>query len=321
MTSQSKFTRQKFTRREMLMTTAATAAGVAALPASLAAADFDKDAGWIDAHSHIWPPTVDKYPLEPGKTVADLAPPSFTGEELMAIARPVGVRRVVLIQHNVYHGFDNSYLVDAWKAHPDRYRVVGMVDSREAGAGAKMRALHKTGVTGFRITPSRLGADWLDTPGMAEMWETAAETGQAMCGLINPSDLPAFDAMCRKHPDTPAVIDHFARVGIDGKIRKKDLDNLCGLAKHRKAHVKISAYYALGKKKPPYDDLVPMIKRLYDAFGPERLMWASDCPYQLNDGNSYEASISLITDRIDFLTESDKQWLLRKTAESVFSFT
>ena len=61
-----------------------------------------------------------------------------------------------------------------------------------------------------------------------------------------------------------------------------------------------------------------MIKRLYESFGPERLMWASDCPYQLNDGNSYEASISLITDRIDFLSESDKQWLLRKTAESVF---
>jgi predicted TIM-barrel fold metal-dependent hydrolase len=193
-----------------------------------------------------------------------------------------------------------------------------MVDSRKPGSGKTMRQLHKTGVTGFRITPSRLGSGWLDTPGMSEMWNTGAETGQNMCGLINPSDLPGIDAMCRKHPDTPVVIDHFARIGVDGKIRKKDLDNLCGLAKHKKTHVKISAYYALGKKKPPYDDLVPMIKRLYEAFGPERLMWASDCPYQLNDGNSYEASISLITDRIDFLSESDKQWLLRKTAEAVF---
>lgn len=320
MTSRSSFNLQHLTRRDMLMKTATAAAATATLPAALASGNSDTDAGWIDAHSHIWPPTVDKYPLEPGLTVDDLKPPSFTGEELMAIARPVGVRRVVLIQHNVYHGFDNSYLVDAWKAHPDRYRVVGMVDSREPGAGKEMQKLLKTGVTGFRITPARLGSDWLDTDGMAEMWNTAAETGQAMCGLINPSDLPAFDAMCRKHPDTPTVIDHFARIGVDGKIRKKDLDNLCGLAKYKKAHVKISAYYALGKKKPPYDDLVPMIKRLYETFGPERLMWASDCPYQLNDGNTYEASISLITDRIDFLTKSDKEWLLRKTAENVYAF-
>jgi L-fuconolactonase len=313
MTSQS-----IFTRREMLMTTAATAAAAATLPADLTAADSDKDAGWIDAHSHIWPPTADKYPLEPGQTVADLKPPSFTGEELMAIARPEGVRRVVLIQHNVYHGFDNSYLVDAWKAHPDRYRVVGMVDSRKPGSGKAMRKLHKTGVTGFRITPGRLGPDWLDTPGMAEMWDTAAETRQNMCGLINPSDLPGIDAMCKKHPETPVVIDHFARIGVDGKMRKKDIDNLCGLAKYKKATVKISAYYALGKKKPPHDDLIPMIRRLYDAFGPQRLMWASDCPYQLNDGNTYAASVALIRDRIDFLSESDKQWLLRKTAEAVF---
>lgn len=306
------------TRREMLMTTAATAASAATLACNTTAAESDKDAGWIDAHSHIWPPTVDKYPLEPGLTVADLKPPSFTGEELMAIARPVGVRRVVLIQHNVYHGFDNSYLVDAWKAHPDRYRVVGMVDSRKPGSGEAMRALHKTGVTGFRITPARLGADWLDTSGMAEMWQAAAETGQVMCGLINPSDLPDIEAMCRKHPETPVVIDHFARIGVDGTIHKKDLDNLCRLAKFKKTHVKISAYYALGKKTPPYDDLIPMIKRLYETFGPERLMWASDCPYQLNDGNTYEASIDLIKSRIDFLTETDKQWLLRKTAEAVY---
>lgn len=307
-----------FTRREMLMTTAATAAGAATLPARVTAADSDADTGWIDAHSHIWPPTVDKYPLESGLTVADLKPPSFTGEELMAVAQPEGVRRVVLIQHNGYHGFDNSYLVDAWKQHPDRYRVVGMVDSRKPNSGKEMRKLLKTGVTGFRITPSRLGADWLDTPGMAEMWNTAAETGQAMCGLINPSDLPGIDAMCKKHPDTPVVIDHFARIGVDETIRETDLDKLCGLARHSKTHVKISAYYALGRKKPPYDDLTPMIRRLFEAFGPQRLMWASDCPYQLNDGNTYAASIALIRDRIDFLSNEDRQWLLRKTAAAVY---
>ncbi len=73
----------------------------------------DNDLPWIDAHSHIWPPETDKFPLAPGQTKADLKPPSFTDDELMAIARPEGVGRVVLIQHSVYHLFDNSYLIDA----------------------------------------------------------------------------------------------------------------------------------------------------------------------------------------------------------------
>lgn len=310
-------------RRAMLKTTAATAtvgvtSAVGMMPATAQQTQQNEDAGWIDAHSHIWPPTVDKFPLEPGLTVADLKPPSFTDDELMAIARPEGVTRVVLIQHNVYHGFDNSYLVDAWKRRPDRFRVVGMVDSRKPKPGKKMKRLHRTGVTGFRITPARLGKDWLDTDGMAEMWNTAAETGQAMCCLINPSDLPDVDGMCERFPDTPVVIDHFARVGIDGTIRDKDLDNLCRLARHKRAHVKVSAYYALGKKKPPYDDLAPMIRQVRDAYGASRLMWASDCPYQLNGDNSYGASIALIRDRLDFLSHEERNWLLRDTAEKVY---
>ena len=64
-------------------------------------------AGWIDAHSHIWSPDTERYPLEPGLTSEDLAPPSFTDDELMALAEPEGVTRVVLIQHNRYHGFNN----------------------------------------------------------------------------------------------------------------------------------------------------------------------------------------------------------------------
>ena len=74
------------------------------------------------------------------------------------------------------------------------------------------------------------------------------------------------------------------------------------------------------KKKPPHDELVPMIRKLLDAYGPERLMWASDAPYQMTEGNSYGASIKLLTERLDFLSDSDRDWLLRKTAASTYDF-
>lgn len=306
----------KLNRRDALK----IAAGALAMQTTSLGQAAEATDGWIDAHSHIWTPDLKRYPLVDGQTKADLKPPSFTDDELMAIARPAGVTRVVLIQHSTYHRFDNSYLVDTWKDHPDRFRVVGMVDSREDGAGSKMRKLLKQGVTGFRITPFTVGKDWLETPGMNEMWRTGADTKQAMCCLINPSDLPDVDRMCGKHPDTPVVIDHFARVGVEGNFPEDQLKNLCGLARHKNVSVKISAYYALGKKKPPHDDLIPMIRRVYDAFGPQRLMWASDCPYQLGGDNTYADSIRLITDRIDFLSKEDRNWLLRKTAERVYFF-
>jgi predicted TIM-barrel fold metal-dependent hydrolase len=150
------------------------------------------------------------------------------------------------------------------------------------------------------------------------MWNGAAENGQAVCLLANPDALPAIERLCRKFPKTRVVIDHFARIGMDGAIRPKDLDNLCKLSSFPQVFVKTSAFYALGKKRPPYLDLAPMIRRLRDAFGAERLMWASDCPFQVQEGHTYAASISLIRDRLDFLTADDKAWMLYKTAHSVY---
>lgn len=306
--------------RRTALAAAGSALALATVPALAAPAEKPQ---WIDAHSHIWSPDVERYPLNGKLTRDDLKPLSFTDEELMAVAAPEGVTRVVLIQHSIYHLFDNRYLVDAVRRHPERFRIVAMVDDHADKPGEAMRRLLEQGATGFRITPfirqERADA-WLDTPGMHKMWQTAAETRQAMCCLIGADQLPRVDKMCARYPDTPVVIDHFARIGIDGEIRDAEVKQLCDLARHKHVFVKVSAFYALGKKKRPHLELVPMIKRLYETFGPQRLMWASDAPYQLEDGNSYAASIALVRDKLDFLSADDRQWMLRKTAEQVFFF-
>ncbi|MBW8884804.1 MAG: amidohydrolase [Planctomycetia bacterium] len=286
---------------------------------------------YIDAHSHVWSADVEKWPLVKGQTRADLKPLSFTPEELLALAAPEGVGRVVLIQHSGYHLWDNSYLIDcaARYGHPGadhalsgratpRFSIVAMIDDRADRPGEKLRELLTKGVRGLRITPRIHGEKWLEGPGMESLWKTGAETGQAMCCLIDVQQLARVSEMCRRHPNTPVVIDHFARVGVDGTIRDADIAALCDLARHKRVSVKLSAYYALGKKEPPYEDLLPLIRRVLDAFGVERCMWASDAPYQVQPPHTYAASIGLIRDRMGGLSAGDKEWLLAKTAERVF---
>jgi predicted TIM-barrel fold metal-dependent hydrolase len=272
----------------------------------------------IDAHSHVWSDDVERWPLAGGQTRDDLKPLRFPPEELLQLAEAEKIGRVVLIQHSVYHRFDNAYLLDCYRRFPGRFALVGMIDDRGENPGALLRELFAGGVRGLRITPRIGGEKWLAGPGMAALWQTGAETGQAMCCLIDPSDLPTVAAMCRRFPQTPVVIDHLARIGADGTIRPGDVDQLCDLAKHKRVAVKLSAFYALGQKKPPYDDLLPLVRRVLDAYGPERLMWASDAPYQLAPPNNYAASIALIRDRLEGLSPGDKAWLLGKTAERVF---
>ncbi len=134
-------------------------------------------AAWIDAHSHIWTRDVDHFPLAKGTRLEDLSPPSFTVEELLHVARANDVGRIVLIQHHPFHGWDNSYVLDAADRYPDTFRVVAMVDSFSNEPGQQMIGLLKQHVTGFRINPQIYGRRWLEG-GMPEMWSTAAKTGQ-----------------------------------------------------------------------------------------------------------------------------------------------
>jgi len=309
-TSASGLTRRRFLRAG----TAAVASS--ALTGTSVAADKVGD-GYIDAHVHVWTADTKRYPLKAGYPKEKMRAPSFTPEELFTHTRPCDVDRIVLIQMS-YYGYDNSYMLDMMRKHEGVFSGVAVID-RESKPRKTMLDLARKGVRGFRITAGRRSPDrWLDGDGMAAMWQCGADKHLAMCPLINPEHLPAVDRMCRRFPDTPVVIDHFARIGIDGQFRKTDLDNLCGLARHKNVHVKVSAFSALGRKESPYLDLAPMIRRVLDAFGPERLMWATDGPWQMMGGHKYKDSIDLIRVRLEFLTANDRQWLLRKTAQRVF---
>lgn len=274
---------------------------------------------YIDAHVHVWTPDTQRYPRAAAFAAKKAVEPrSFTPEELFAHCRPEGVRRVVLIQMSFYQ-FDNRYMLDAMAAHPGVFGGVAVVDENAPRVTATMRQLANARVRGFRLYADRARAEtWADSPGQKAMWSFAADAGLAMCPLANPDALPAIRGMCERFPKTRVVIDHCARIGARDGIRQSDIDALCGLAAFEHVYVKTSAFYALGAKTPPYTDLGPMIRQLRDAFGARRLMWASDCPFQVVEGRTYADSIALIRDRLPFLSAEDREWMLRKTAEQVF---
>lgn len=272
----------------------------------------------IDAHSHIWTPDTQRYPLAKGYQPAQMDPPSFTAEELQAQMKPVGVNRVVLIQMS-YYGYDNSYMTDMMAKYPGMFSGVAVIEQDIGNAAPEMLRLKKLGVRGFRIYPKAFPVEkWLSSGTMHGMWTVARDERLNICCLMDPNGLPELDRMCDIYPDTPVVIDHMCRIGATGMINEADVNALCAMARHQSVTVKVSAFYALGAKKAPYQDLGPLIKRLLGAFGPERLMWASDAPFQVVKGHTYRDSIELIKSGLDFLSPSDKEWLLTKTAERVF---
>jgi predicted TIM-barrel fold metal-dependent hydrolase len=309
--------RRDFLKRSMGLGGAFLGALGAASAGGGQAAGAHRPGRFVDAHVHIWSDDLKKYPVAKGVRPEDMAPRVFTDEEILHQARPSGVTHVVLIQMS-YYGFDNSYMLDAIRRRPSVFRGVAIVDLHSNGVEAEMRRLAGQGVRGFRLVPEKGPAGTsLEGEGLDRMWRCGAKENLAMCLLINPETFPAVEKRCEKFPDTPIVIDHFGHVGLPGPIVENDLKALCDLARYANVKVKVSAYYAAGERKPPHLDVAPLVKRVYEAFGPKRLMWGSDCPYQVQK-ETYEDGITLVRDHLDFLSAEDKQWILRRTAEETF---
>jgi predicted TIM-barrel fold metal-dependent hydrolase len=275
---------------------------------------------FIDAHVHVWTPDTAHYPLAAGHKPAEMRPRSFTPEELFKHSRPAGVNRINLIQMSFY-GFDNRYMLDMIQMHKGVFVGTAVVDPHAKDVARQMTVLGRRGVRAFRIHP-RLSrqppARWLEPPGYARMFAQAAKNNQALSCLIDPDALPEVDRMCRRYAETPVIIDHLCRIGADGTVRDKDVKALSALAAHKRVLLKVGAFYALGKRQPPYDDLGPLIRQVVQAFGARRCMWESDCPFQVQGVHTYRASIDLVRTRLKFLTAADRDWLLRRTAEEFF---
>jgi predicted TIM-barrel fold metal-dependent hydrolase len=303
-----------FSRREFLCATAASLVGARGFCRAAEAGG-----AWIDAHVHVWTPDEKKYPrVVAPKGKAPIEPRSFTPAELAVHTRAEGVTRVALVQMSFY-GFDHRYMLDAIAAHPGTFRGVALVDPEAPRLRETMARLRAAGVRGIRLSAGQAAVErWLESDAIGALWNHAAELEMAICPLTNPDGLQPLQRMCARHPRTTVVIDHIGRIGIDGAIDPAHVDQLCRLAEFERVNVKVSAFYALGAKQAPYTDLAPVVRRLRDAYGAQRLMWGSDCPFQVERGRTYADSIALIRDRLDFLSSEDKSWMLRKTAERVF---
>lgn len=274
--------------------------------------------GYIDAHVHVWTDDYDTYPFGEGHGPEEAVPRTFFADDILGHARPCGVDRVVLVQMSFYNA-DNRYMLQVMADHPGVFGGIGVVDWDGPAPEDDMQALAARGVYGFRVNPRGVPAEaWCDGPGFARMFAAGAQHRLALCPLIGVDGLPALARRCREFPATPVIIDHLCRIGTSGTIDDEAVAALCDMAQYDNVMVKLSAFYALGAKKPPYHDLYDLIKRTVDAFGPERLMWASDAPYQVQNEHTYAASVALMEQGLDFLDTAARDQIMRSTAEGLF---
>jgi len=264
---------------------------------------------------HVWKHDP-RYPW--AKETARLPEKDATPEMLLELMRTNGVARTVIIQV-IYYRWDNSYAADVLRQYPQYFRGVARVNPESPGAPDDLSKLvEEQGFQGVRLSPAEdATGDWIRGPLMPPLWKRCQDLKTSMNILTGTSRLPDIAALVEKFPDLTVVIDHMADCPAD---RPDELKKLRALARYPHVFVKVSHTWSVSKLQYPYPDAQEQVKKLYDAFGPQRLMWGTDWP-MVEAHCSYARALAMVRDEMKFLNDEDKSWMLSRTVERVWKFT
>jgi predicted TIM-barrel fold metal-dependent hydrolase len=71
------------------------------------------------------------------------------------------------------------------------------------------------------------------------------------------------------------------------------------------------------KEKFPYRDVKPFVRRAYDAFGPDRMIWG----YFGHDMAGFEQQVELFDFMFDFAPDADREKIRGGTALKLFHWS
>jgi predicted TIM-barrel fold metal-dependent hydrolase len=280
----------------------------------------------VDAHLHVWSNDTTAFPFA-HPTNPNFKPPPLAGtvETLIEEMDRHAIDFAVLVQV-IYYGWDNRYIAQCLKRHPRRFRAQGLIDPTDPKVADRLEYwMREHGLSGMRLSPIYYqGKDeWVDSEAHHQLWQRAEKLGAIFNFFISAPQLARLDTMLTRYPEVRVVIDHLARVELGGPDADRQIAQLTRLARHRNVWVKISELNLLSpSKKAPYADTYPCVKRVYEAFGPDRLLWGTGFPgaTRAQAGRPPLADELALVREISFFSLADREKLLGANAARLWGF-
>jgi L-fuconolactonase len=278
----------------------------------------------IDGHLHVFLSQRE----DPEREVSELAPAEREApvELLLETMAAHGVDGAVLVPL----GPERGYVARCLEASPDRFVGVCVADeSLRADPRGELRQRAAAGFLGVRL--GRLGdpgRPLRESPVYPTLAELAAE-GLVLWYYAPPEQLPLLREALELLPALTVCLNHlgFCPEGMDvdehGRPRLRTtlppatLPAVLELAAFPRVHVMLSGLYGWSTEPYPYRDLTGVVQALYESYGAERLFWASDFPWIL-DEPGYGALLELPERHLPNLTDAERTDIFAGTVARIF---
>lgn len=136
-------------------------------------------------------------------------------------------------------------------------------------------------------------------PQMRATWAAAHKLGLAIQAHFIPCWGPQIGELAARFPDMPVILDHLARAG---QGTPQEYGEVLKLAKLPRVYMKFSGWRYSSRQEHPFRDAKPLVRRTYDAFGPDRMIWGG----LGHDMTAFAKAIEVFETQFDFLAEADK---------------
>lgn len=262
----------------------------------------------IDSQVHIWAPETPDKPYAKENASKPHRDVALGHDELLREMDGAGVARCILVPPT-WEADRNDTSIEAARQHPDRFRVMGKLALNNPNGRALMATWKEQPyMLGIRMVFNRgESAKWL-TDGTADWFWKEAERHDIPVMTLAQGQVPTLGDVAERHPGLRLIVDH---MGLNAALRGKPLgpsvDDVVKLARHKNVAVKVSALPVYVDEPYPFPTLHPLVRRVVDAFGPQRCFWGTDlshlpCPYK--------QAVTLFTEEMKSLTSTELDWIM-----------
>jgi len=227
----------------------------------------------IETHVHLFDPARVPYaPLAPYK------PAAYTLEQHARLAEAAPLAHAIIVHPEPYQD-DHRYLEYclAHEPRPGYFKGTCLFDPLRDDTPDRMRALAERWpkrIVALRVhamsrTPESGGPIRnrdLKDPRMEQCWRAASVLGMAIQMHFIPAQAPNIRTLAAKFADTTVILDHMGR---PGQGTEAEYAEVLKLAELPQVAVKFSSWAEYK------GDLAALTRRLYDRFGPRRIIWGT----------------------------------------------
>lgn len=260
-----------------------------------------------DAQVHLWEA---ERPDRPWRKLErpPHRPNGFSAEEMLTEMDAAGVDRAVIVPPT-WAGESNEWALDMAARHPKRFAVIGRFDARAHDARAQLTGwLQQKGMLGVRMSfHVKPFSEWLDDGSLGWFWAECERLALPVSALV-PGVVGKLRPVLARHPSLRLLIPHMAcPLDTHVPLSFATLDELLSLARYPNVFVMVSSAPCFSNEPYPFRDLRPYLRRIYDAFGPRRLLWGADLSRLKG---TYKECLDQFRYELDFLSAEDKEWIL-----------